>query len=145
MFFKDEYEFLSNFYPSPFIWDGVIYPTVEHFYQSMKTLDPWEKEKIRLLETPGKAKRAGRKIELRSNWEDLKVTIMTMGVHLKFYSTPELLRELVLVEEPIEEWNNWHDNFWGKCVCKSCDGWIQMNILGKILTSIRGAHLVEIK
>ena len=35
--FKGEYAFLSNFYPSTFILDGKIYPTVEHYFQAQKT------------------------------------------------------------------------------------------------------------
>ena len=58
--FKDEYEFLSNFYPSP-IYDnnGKEYPTVEHYFQAMKTLDSKKRELIRLAESPRKAKRIG--------------------------------------------------------------------------------------
>ena len=37
--FDGEYEFLSNFYHSPFTHDGITYPTNEHFFQAMKTLD----------------------------------------------------------------------------------------------------------
>ena len=34
--FDGEYAFLSNFYPSVFEWHGVVYPTVEHFFQAAK-------------------------------------------------------------------------------------------------------------
>ena len=51
--FEDEYAFLSNFYPSPFTHDGITYPTNEHFFQSMKTLDITERKAIAAAETPG--------------------------------------------------------------------------------------------
>src|SRR6185503_14597055 len=37
--FKDEYRFLSNFYPAPVQFDGIRFPTVEHAYQFARTLD----------------------------------------------------------------------------------------------------------
>lgn len=40
--FSGPHRFLSNFYPSPIIYDGVAYPTVEHAYQAQKTLDEWD-------------------------------------------------------------------------------------------------------
>ena len=40
MRFENEFEFLSNFSKSEIILNGIIYPTVEHFFQAMKTKDP---------------------------------------------------------------------------------------------------------
>ena len=37
--FKNEHEFLSNFYPSPITIEDITYPTVEHAFQAAKTLD----------------------------------------------------------------------------------------------------------
>ena len=34
--FNGEYEFLSNFYPSPISFDGILYPTNEHAFSSMQ-------------------------------------------------------------------------------------------------------------
>jgi predicted NAD-dependent protein-ADP-ribosyltransferase YbiA (DUF1768 family) len=51
--FKDEYEFLSNFYPSPFTVDGIYYPTVEHYFQAMKTLNVEKRKEIAAASTPG--------------------------------------------------------------------------------------------
>ena len=53
--FDGKYAFLSNFYHAPFTYDGIEYPTNEHFFQAMKTLDQEERKKIAAAASPGKA------------------------------------------------------------------------------------------
>ena len=60
--FDGEFAFLSNFYPSDikgFDKANILYPTVEHAFQAMKTVDVNERIKIAAADTPGKAKRLG--------------------------------------------------------------------------------------
>ena len=59
--FKGDYNFLSNFYDSIIVIDGLEYRTVEHAFQAAKTDDPEWKENIRNARTPGESKRLGRK------------------------------------------------------------------------------------
>lgn len=130
--FIDEYEFLSNFYPSPiYDDDGREYPTVEHYFQAMKTFNLQKRELIRLAESPGKAKRIGRLVQLREDWEDRKLDIMEKALIQKF-QIPELREKLLAtgVEELVEG-NFWNDTYWG--VCKENGE----NHLGKLLMSIR--------
>ena len=64
--FEGEYAFLSNFYPSKiYDFEGNEYPTVDHYFQAMKTMNPWERKKIAAAPTPGKAKQMGRRVNLR--------------------------------------------------------------------------------
>ena len=70
--FDREYSFLSNFYDSPFVHEGITYPTNEHFFQAMKTLDQEERKKIAAAATPGQSKRLGRHVALRPDWEAIK-------------------------------------------------------------------------
>mgnify|MGYP003560200375 CR=1 FL=1 len=70
--FDGPYAFLSNFYHSPIIYEGLEYPTVEHAFQAAKTLKMSERESIAALPTPGAAKRAGRQVSLRKDWEEVK-------------------------------------------------------------------------
>lgn len=130
--FIDEYEFLSNFYPSP-IYDnaGKEYPTVEHYFQAMKTFNLQKRELIRLAESPGKAKRIGRLVQLREDWEDRKLDIMEKALIQKF-QIPQLREKLLATgKEELIESNFWNDTYWG--VCKG-EG---ENHLGKLLMSIR--------
>jgi len=55
---------------------GVEYPTVEHAFQAMKSLDGSERLVIAALETPGRAKRAGRKVQLGPDWEQVSESAM---------------------------------------------------------------------
>ena len=44
--FRDEYFFLSNFYPVRISFEGIIYPSVENAYQAQKTIDIDTKKKF---------------------------------------------------------------------------------------------------
>lgn len=129
--FDGEYAFLSNFYESPMIIQGIIYPTNEHFFQAMKTLSPSEREKIASAPTPGQAKRLGRQVELRWDWESVKEDVMLTGLRYKF-SNPDLKEKLLATgNEELVEGNWWGDQYWGVC-----DG-IGKNKLGKLLMKVR--------
>lgn len=129
--FADDYEFLSNFAASPVVVDGLTYPTVEHAFQAAKTFDPAEKARIAAVATPATAKRAGRKVALRPDWEEVKVGIMEDLVRRKF-ADERLGRMLVATgDEELVEGNTWNDRFWG--VCRGSG----RNELGKLLMKVR--------
>ena len=130
--FTGDYDFLSNFHPSPIEVDGVLYPTVEHAFQAAKTEDPEEKRGAAEAPTPGSAKRKGRKVQLRSDWEQVKVGIMEDLVRLKFMTHPDLREQLLATgDAQLVEGNNWNDRFWGVCRGQG------RNQLGIILMKIR--------
>lgn len=113
--FEKEYAWLSNFFPAIVTYDGMTYPTVEHAFQAAKTLDMEKRKEIAAAITPGRAKRMGRQVELRSDWEKIKVNVMAELLKEKFKHKD--LREKLLATENayLEEGNYWHDNFWGNC------------------------------
>lgn len=82
--FNGEYSFLSNFYPCQIEYYGVKYPTSEHAFQAAKTHNIMQKEAIKKADTPGKAKRLGRKVEIRSDWEEVKDQVMYEIILNKF-------------------------------------------------------------
>ena len=134
--FENKYEFLSNFYPSPIEIDGIMYPTVEHAFQASKTWNVTERLQIADLATPGAAKRAGRQVHLRLDWEDVKFSVMKRCLDKKF-QIPELKEKLLSTEkEYLEEGNTWHDQCWGVCYCDKCGG-LGLNHLGHMLMQIR--------
>jgi len=139
MRFMDKYEYLSNFYLSEIITPNDTFPTVEHGFQASKTIIELEKEKIINADTPGKAKRLGRKVTLRKDWEMVKIPNMFYLVTLKFYQHPELMKQLLTTDGTIYEHNTWCDNFWGYCMCEKCKDKDKqkLNILGIILTTVR--------
>lgn len=130
--FTGEYRYLSNFYPSPIVVDGVEYATVEHAYQSAKAMDVEDKVAIATAPTPGKAKRMSRKVVHRSDWDQVKVGVMERLVRAKFETHADL-RGRLLATGAMEliEGNNWNDRFWGVCEGQG------NNRLGQILMRIR--------
>lgn len=136
--FDKQYAFLSNFYSSPIIdEDGIVYPTVEHYFQAMKTLDKAQRFNIAIQPTPGKAKRLGRRCELRPDWESIKDSIMETALKQKF-SDPDFQQALLDTgDEWLEEGNTWHDNYWGVCHCEKCQDIVGKNTLGKLLMKVR--------
>lgn len=115
--FKDEYSWLSNFqrFEKPLIYEGIEYPTNEHFYQAMKTTD--KELRATIAKHPAKGLKAFcRKIELRDNWDSsIKDTVMEYGLRYKFSdSNPTLKAKLLATEDrPIVEGNWWNDIYWG--------------------------------
>lgn len=134
--FSGDYAFLSNFYPSPIpvaITENETYnaPTVEHYFQYMKTISDEEGHGILAARTPGEAKRLGRKSRLRPDWEQVKVQVMRDALRLKF-STPQMKSRLLSTgNEFLVEGNSWNDTFWGVCEGKG------RNMLGYLLMEIR--------
>lgn len=134
--FDGEYDFLSNFYPSPFEWHGVHYPTVEHFFQAAKADNQEDFEMVLREPNPGGAKHAGRNVQLRSDWEEIKDDVMLTALRQKF-AIPELRKKLLATgDEGLIEGNTWHDCYWGVCSCPRCGG-NGKNHLGQLLMKVR--------
>jgi len=125
---RNYFEF-SNFYSSPIYLDGHTWPTVEHYYQAQKSIDPVDQERVRKAFTPGKAKQLGRKIKTRQDWEDIKVDVMKRAVRAKFTQHKDLRDLLFSTGKDTLHENAPHDMFWG------IHG---KDMLGKVLMEIRG-------
>lgn len=131
--FQGEYRFLSNFWPAPCEFEGVRYPSSEHAYQAAKTLDTVERSRIAALSTPSEAKKAGRALALRADWETVKFDVMRACVRSKFALNPDLAEKLLATGDALlEEGNTWGDRTWGVV-----DG-VGENRLGRILMDVRG-------
>jgi len=129
--FSGEHCFLSNFHPAEVEFEGWIYPTVEHAYQAAKTTNNEERKRIRYMKTPGQAKKAGRHLMLRTNWEAVKIDLMTNLVRKKFQHDHLKRRLLETGNAELIEGNTWGDVFWGVY------NGIGKNMLGKILMQVR--------
>jgi conserved hypothetical protein, ribA/ribD-fused len=140
--FSEQYEMLSNFAQTPVsiaIEPGVIkqVPTVEHAFQAYKTLVPEERLAIAAATTPGQAKRMGKNVTLRWNWELIKEQVMLDLLMQKFTTNPEAMKVLLDTgDEELVEGNYWHDQFWGQCFCKEHLG-TGKNTLGHLLMVVR--------
>lgn len=124
----------SNFAHFPFMLDGKLWPTSEHYFQAQKFAGTEHEEAIRLTPKPNEAARMGRERTrpIRPDWEQVKDDVMRKAVHAKF-TTHESLRALLLStgDEQLVE-NAPGDYYWG---CGK-DG-TGRNMLGVILMELR--------
>ena len=87
--FKGEYHFLSNFHAAPFVYQDVEWPHSEAAYQAMKTTCTlWPV--FAAMTNPVDAKRAGKTVDMRSDWNSVKVGLMREIVREKFIQNPHL-------------------------------------------------------
>ena len=127
--FKGKYFFLSNFYPARVSYQGILYQNTEAAFHAQK--DPSRAEEFCNL-NPSEAKRLGRRVKLRSDWELVKDNIMFDVVALKFKQNPSLAEKLLKTgDEKLIEGNDWNDRYWGVCRGRG------ENKLGQILQRIR--------
>ncbi|MCI0391202.1 MAG: NADAR family protein, partial [Acidobacteria bacterium] len=83
---------------------------------------------------PYEAKRLGRKVKLRADWENIRLAVMKKGLSLKFSpGTSWHTRLMATGDEEIVEWNNWGDRYWGRDV-RDRRG---ENHLGRLLMELR--------
>lgn len=112
-------------------------PSVEHAFQASKAIELRYELAILNSPTMGGAKRRGRQITIRPDWEQIKVQVMYDFV-LKKFSDPELKEKLLATgDAELVEGNHWHDNYWGDCHCKRCKDTPGKNKLGGILKLVR--------
>lgn len=134
--FKDEYRWLSNFwyFEKPLVYQGLSFPTNEHFYVAMKTKD-YNLRKV-ISDHPLKGlKKFGRSFEVRTDWEDIKIDVMSYGLKYKFSNNNPILRYKLIEtgDKYLSEGNYWNDTFWGVDL-KTGGGY---NHLGKLLMDVR--------
>ncbi|MEO0948705.1 MAG: NADAR family protein [Cyanobacteria bacterium J06641_5] len=134
---NEPYGYFSNFSPHPIQIDGVVWPTVEHFYQAHKllgTADAPLMERIRGVTTPEEAAAIGREScrIVRPDWETAKLEVMWQGLWAKFSTHAEIRERLLATGATELVENSPRDYFWG---CgKDGSG---SNELGKMLMQVR--------
>lgn len=123
---REMYRFLSHFHPAPIELNGETWPTVEHYYQAQKSLDPAYVQAIREAPSPARAKwlaappDAPRRISKnswfrkhkqspRSDWHEVKLQIMRRADLAKFTQHHDLAIRLLatgnaeLIEDSLSE------------------------------------------
>lgn len=149
--FRGDYSFLSNFHSCIIKYGGCTYNSVETAFQAQKDPDsvdlfrnmsvPEATEVHRLpIIDPGAAKRIGRKVPMRKDWNTVKDRIMLELLIVKFTQNSDLQKRLLDTGDAILiEGNNWHDNYWGFCKCPNCVLKDHYNKLGTLLMDLRSA------
>ncbi|MDD2981168.1 MAG: NADAR family protein [Hespellia sp.] len=138
--FRDSYAFLSNFYYAEITYGNLRFANNEAAFQAQKSTCARERRQFctHYLKNPADAKRLGKSINLRPDWNTVKLRYMYEICMTKFLQHPELGEKLlatgnaILIEE-----NTWGDRYWG-----AVNGYGD-NHLGEILMDIRSKLQLE--
>eukprot|EP00929_Paragymnodinium_shiwhaense_P009175 TRINITY_DN113238_c0_g1_i1.p1 TRINITY_DN113238_c0_g1~~TRINITY_DN113238_c0_g1_i1.p1 ORF type:complete len:170 (+),score=28.91 TRINITY_DN113238_c0_g1_i1:55-564(+) len=85
----EEREEFDNFYPCCIEKDGICYPSAEHFFHAHKTLDVEKREAIARVSL-NRVYAAGHSLQLRPDWESIKLRVMLEANELKYAQNAEL-------------------------------------------------------
>lgn len=129
--FTDQYFFLSNFAPSSLYYKNHRYLNAEAAFQAQKC--PGIEERFENLD-PSQARRWGRMLPLREDWEEVKLKEMENILKAKFRNYNLRKKLLETGEQELVEGNYWKDDFWGVCTSKG------QNNLGKLLMKLRSEY-----
>ncbi len=129
--FRGEHYYLSNFFSVPVTYNGLTYLNNEAAFQAQKCVSK-DDRKLFTIMNPSEAKKAGRRVKLRPDWEQVKVDVMRGVVEAKFSQNRDLAEKLVQTGDALlEEGNTWGDRIWG-----TVNG-VGQNLLGNILMDTR--------
>lgn len=121
------YEFASN--------------NIETLFQAAKTTNLHQIKQVVACSSPGQAKRLGRKVKLREDWEEIKEKVMFDLILAKFESCKEFRDTLINSDQDkyIVEMNSWGDKEWGVSTKDFCGN----NKLGKLLMKLRRLYNIN--
>jgi ribA/ribD-fused uncharacterized protein len=134
LMFRGRWAKLGNYAPCLDFYEGHAYQSVEHAYQAQKSLDPATQQRIRQCGSPARAKALARSVDLRPDWDDIKLGLMETLLREKFAQEPERTILLSTMDAQLVEGNWWGDTYWGVVRNGEGDG---ENHLGKLLMKIR--------
>lgn len=138
--FRGRYYFLSNFADIPVTFEGLTYANAEAAFHAAK-IEPSDAVDQKTGATrktfttlpPNKAKALGRRVNLRPEWNHIRLAVMTEIIRSKFATEPLKSYLLATNDEELIEGNTWNDRFWGV----DTRSWQGANNLGKILMQVR--------
>jgi hypothetical protein len=139
--FHGEHGWLSNFQSASIRVGDIVFPTVEHAYVAAKSEIPFSPIDLEWFIglSAGKVKRVGRKLDLRADWDNIKLTVMLDLTKIKYSAVNPELRDLLIAtgDQELIEGNHWNDTFWGVCDGVGC------NWLGHIIMGVRNEIVVD--
>lgn len=141
--FTGEYDYLSNAWRLPpnkrIVYEGVTYPTVDHAFHALKTLDDRQREFLASVSTPNVARILAKTSDRRPDWKEIRLPLMRQLMWLKFQANGnELVPKLLDTKDiPIIFENTYNDLFWGAIWSEYDNTWSGENMVGKALMSIR--------
>ncbi|WP_433327883.1 NADAR family protein [Spirillospora sp. CA-294931] len=141
---------LSQWYPSPFTVDGVLYATAEHYMMAEKARlfgDEESVEKILKDRDPAQAKRLGRRVRGfdEATWVENRYAIVVRGSEAKFAAHADLRGYLLSTEGKVLVEASPLDTVWGigfdenQPEAGRPSRWRGLNLLGFALMDAREA------
>lgn len=131
--FNKKYAFLSNSHIAEFEWDGRTYLCCEAAFQSARSLDAYDRKQFTQMKGI-EAKREGKELKLRRDWDLVKNEIMEEVVLAKFTQNPDLAKKLKETgDAELVYGNRQKETYWG---VDETTGKGE-NHLGKILMKVR--------
>lgn len=100
--FRGENFYLSNFYEAPVTYGGITFRNNEAAFQAQKCEDPETRKEFAHL-NPSEAKKKGRHVKLRPDWEDVKTEVMRSIVQAKFAQNHDLADKLLSTGDAVLE------------------------------------------
>lgn len=140
---------LSNWYPAPFMLNGIRYVTTEHYMMAQKAElfgDPGVHHAIMQAGTPKEAKQLGRKVSGfdGSVWDAHRMDIMVEGNESKFTQNAALGQFLLSTGDAVLVEASPHDSIWGIGMpehhpsIQDPTQWSGLNLMGFALMEVRG-------
>lgn len=132
----DPDELLGSFSAHPFELEGRTWPTVEHYFQAMKfeSSSPEYFEKIRLADSPKKAKKMGRSRlkRIRKDWAKVKRVVMTRAIYTQCRTHEEVSNYLIKTDDQKIMEASQYDYYWGCGRDRRGE-----NVYGQVLMDVR--------
>ncbi len=125
---------LSSFASFAFELEGLMWPSVEHYFQGMKYPVGEYQELIRKAPTAKKAQKLGRSRfkKIRNDWAQVRETVMTRAVYTTCRTHPHISDALLNTQDKTLVDNTQYDYFWGCGRDRRGE-----NAYGKVLMSVR--------
>ena len=155
--FKGKYDFLDPAYYCLAEYDGVIYNSAEAAFLASQYDAPYVRSMFRDPALPiWRARELAKRLQKRCDWTpELSLELMRQ-ITLDKFSRSLNLGSLLLAthHEGIVAENNWHEQFWGRCICNTRPGKYGRkdaclvpgsNHRGRILMSVRDQLAVEVR
>lgn len=111
--FDGPFFWLSNFFSRELEYRGLTFQNSEAAYQAEKCLDPYDKFRFMYL-NPSEAKKQGRRVQIRPDWDQIKDQVMYEVCMAKFSQNRDLLKKLLATDGLLVEGNTWGDKYWGQ-------------------------------
>jgi N-glycosidase YbiA len=143
------FHFMSHFHPAPIALDGLVWPTVEHYYQAHKSEDPTYRRAVHAAKSASHAKRlaasptAPRRVSFQSwfrlhdavprpDWDVVKVDVMRAADWAKYSQHADLGRLLLATGDAELVEDARRDPFWGTGPDDA-----GLNMAGRVLMEVR--------